>query len=107
MCIKLYTYKKDIASCQAQSMYGSLPDVYSGVWLPRIQSSSHRHETTVNGGGDPLHVLVVSSAAQLHGMKRLVGEAVTVLLQVQSSRCVIFALIHLIPIKSFLVRSAA
>lgn len=69
MCIKLHGYKMDIASCQPQFMYGSLPDVHSGVWLPRIQSSSHRHEAAVDSGRDPLHVLVVSSAAQLHGMK--------------------------------------
>lgn len=58
-----------LLSCQPQHTSGSLTDVYSGVWLPSIQSSSHCHETPVNGGRNPLHVLLVASAAQLHGMK--------------------------------------
>lgn len=57
-----------LLSCQPQPTAGSLADVYSGVWLPRIQSSSHCHETLVNGGRNPLHVLLVASAEQLHGM---------------------------------------
>lgn len=43
--------------------------LYCGVWLSGIQSSSHCHEAIVHSDRNPLHVLLVTSAAQLHGMK--------------------------------------
>lgn len=89
-------------SGQLQPTSGSLTDVHSGVWLSRIQSSSYCHETTVNSGRDPLYVLLVASAAQLHGMTypTLSCNAFTVLLQVQSTEHIIL-LIHLIVITDF------
>jgi len=58
-----------LGSSQPQLTSVFLSDVHCGIWFPRIQSSNHCYETTVNCGRDPLHVLLVTSTAQLHGMK--------------------------------------
>lgn len=59
-----------LGSGDSQATSGYLTGVYSGVWLPRIQSSSHCHETTVNSSWNPLYVLLVPSAAQLYGINK-------------------------------------